>query len=197
MAKPMMPMTTIIGEVELVVGEADIAHHQVAHDGLAVIASFQPHHERRARRRFGSIAVSPASVIADRLAGGALGFAHLGQFLGRGVAAIGLAFRQQLLGHGAVTAGARELVDGLAIPVQAHPFHPVQDRGHRFRRGALPVGVLDAQQERAARVAGIQPVEQGGAGAADMQHACGRGREAQDRLFVLRHGGDRVANGFR
>ena len=45
---------------------------------------------------------------------------------------------------------------------------------------ALPVGVLDAQQERAAVMAGIEPVEQGGAGAADMQKPGRRRREADD-----------------
>ena len=42
------------------------------------------------------------------------------------------------------------------------------------------VGVLDAQQEPAAVMAGIEPVEQRGAGAADMQIARGRGGEAGD-----------------
>ena len=43
---------------------------------------------------------------------------------------------------------------------------------------ALAVGVLDPQQEFAAVVAAEQVVEQGGAGAADMQQAGRAGREA-------------------
>ena len=51
-------------------------------------------------------------------------------------------------------------------------------------RGALAVGVLDAQQELAAGVAGIEPVEQRRARPADVQEAGGRGSEAGDDGFA-------------
>ena len=57
---------------------------------------------------------------------------------------------------------------------------PVEDRVDRRLGRARLVGVLDPQQELAAMVAGEQPVEQGGAGAADMEEAGRRGREAGD-----------------
>ena len=47
-----------------------------------------------------------------------------------------------------------------------------------LRGGALNVGVLDAQNERAAEMAGKQPVEQRGTGAAYVQIPGWRGREA-------------------
>ena len=46
--------------------------------------------------------------------------------------------------------------------------------------GALAVGILDAQQELAAGVAGVEPIEQRRARPADMQVAGGRGRKARD-----------------
>src|ERR1043166_8941178 len=53
--------------------------------------------------------------------------------LGR-IAAIGLALRQQLLGNLAVPPGAGELIDGLAVPIEAAPAHPLQNGGDGFRR---------------------------------------------------------------
>ena len=47
---------------------------------------------------------------------------------------------------------------------------------------ALAVGVLDAQEERSAEPAGVEPVEQGRARAADVQEAGRGGREAGDDL---------------
>ena len=68
---------------------------------------------------------------------------------------------------------------------------PNRGRASAGRRGSrrsppgssAPVGILDPQQELAAVVAGEQPVEQGGAGAADVQEAGRRGREARDDLM--------------
>ena len=56
----------------------------------------------------------------------------------------------------------------------------VEDRVDRLGRGALAVGVLDAQQEFAAGALGVEPVEQSRPRPADMQEAGGRGREAGD-----------------
>ena len=56
----------------------------------------------------------------------------------------------------------------------------VDDRRHRLRRRAHPVGVLDAQPKAAAVMAREQPIEQCGAGAADVQKPGRRGREADD-----------------
>ena len=46
------------------------------------------------------------------------------------------------------------------------------------------VGVLDAQQEAAAVMPGEQPVEQRGAGAADMEKAGRRGGETDDDAHI-------------
>ena len=50
--------------------------------------------------------------------------------------------------------------------------------------GALAVGILDAQQELAAGVACVEPVEQRRARPADVQVAGGRGSEAGDDGFA-------------
>src|SRR6185369_7221252 len=96
----------------------------------------------------------------------------------RAIAVIGLASGQHLLGDLSMAAGAGELEDGLAIPVEAEPAQAFENGLDRRFGGALPVGVLDAQAEGAAVMTGIEPVEQGRAGATDMQVASGRGGEA-------------------
>ncbi len=103
--------------VELIVGEAHIALHLVVHDGLARLLRPQTDDKRRTGGRLCRIAVAPAPVITDGLALGPLLGAHLVQFGGSRVAAIGLALRQQLFGHLAVTACARGLINGLPVPV--------------------------------------------------------------------------------
>jgi hypothetical protein len=82
--------------------------------------------------------------------------------------------------HSRVPLHARELEDDVAVPIEAEPFEAVQDRLGRLGCGARAVGVLDAQQEFAADMFGVEPVEQGRAGPADMQIAGRRGCEAAD-----------------
>src|SRR5260221_9317739 len=76
--------------------------------------------------------------------------------------------------------GARELVDGLAVPIQAEPGESIEDGLDRSLRGALAVGVLDPQQHLPAAPAGIEPVEQRGARPPDMQKARWRTSKPRD-----------------
>ena len=166
--------------VEILVGEGDAALHLVVDDGLAVLARAQADRRRHARRRLGGVAVAPAAVVARRQAGEPLLLAHFGKFFRRAIAAIGVAGLQQLHRGFAVARDAGELVDDLAVPIEFEPAQAVEDRLDRLRRRALAVGVLDAQQELAADVLGVEPVEQRRARPADMQEAGGRGRETGD-----------------
>ena len=90
---------------------------------------------------------------------------------------------EHLLDHLAVPLDARELVDGVAVPIEAEPGQAVEDRGNRRLGGALAVGVLDPQQHLAAVAAGVEPVEQRGAAPADVQEAGGRGRKSRNDGF--------------
>jgi hypothetical protein len=137
--------------VELLVGEAHIALHDVVHDGLAGLRRLEPDNERRARRRFARIAVAPASVVAHGLAGGALLRAHLFEFLRGREAAIGFAFREQLFGDLAMPAGAGELIDGLAVPVEPQPFEPA-------RIAATASGVERSRSVSSMRSRNVPPV---------------------------------------
>ena len=62
---------------------------------------------------------------------------------------------------------------GAFIPVQTQPFHAGEDCAGGFLRVAGIVRVLNAEDEGAAHLAGKQPVEQGGARAADVEVARG------------------------
>ena len=88
-----------------------------------------------------------------------------------------------------VAIGARELEDGVAVPIEPEPAHPVEDRVDRRLGRARAVGILDPQQELAAVMAREQPVEQRGARAADMQKAGRRRREPGDDWRGGRAGG--------
>ena len=92
---------------------------------------------------------------------------ELGQCLAVGVEALGLQV-------GAVRAAHL----GALVPVKAQPAHGADDEVDVFLGGALGVGVLDAQDELAAGGAGIGPVVDGSAGAADVELARGAGGKA-------------------
>jgi hypothetical protein len=94
----------------------------------------------------------------------------------------GFACGEQFMGDFGVAVCAVELADDFAVVVQTEPSHALQDRGGGFWCGACAICVFDAQQEFAAAAAGVEPVEQGGTGAADVQVAGGRGGKAGDDL---------------
>ena len=64
---------------------------------------------------------------------------------------------------------------------------PAQDRRIGLFGAAFLIGVLDAQNEDAALAAGVQPVEQGGAGAAHVQETGGTGRETDAGCIRIAH----------
>ena len=124
--------------------------------------------------------VAPRAVDAERAALGLGLLALRGELLLRHVAAIGVAALEQLVRHFGVPRPELRLVIFVAVPIEAEPAHPVEDRVDRLRRRARLVGIFDAQQELAAVVAGEEPVEQRRARAADVQEAGRRGGEAGD-----------------
>ena len=81
----------------------------------------------------------------------------------------GLLVQVQALGLGVGAKVAAHL--GTLVPVQAQPTHGAQDDLRVLVGGAGGVGVVDAQDERAAVCAGESPVIDSGAGAADVQLA--------------------------
>lgn len=63
---------------------------------------------------------------------------------------------------------------GAFVPVEAEPIEAVEDSGVGFGGVARFVGIFDAEDKFALGVAGVEPVEEGRAGAADVEVA-GRG----------------------
>ncbi len=157
--------------VEVLVLPDDAALHLIVDHGFAAERRFQPDRRLDAGRRLARIAVAPQAVVEFSPALGARRFAHLREFFGRGVAMIGVSGRQQLLGNLAVAGSAGELIDRVAVPFDAEPGQPVEDGVDRGLGRTLAVGVLDPQQHLAAAAAGIKPIEQRGARAADVQEA--------------------------
>ena len=81
----------------------------------------------------------------------------------------GLLVQVQALGLGVGSKVATHL--GTLVPVQAQPTHGAQDDLRVLVGGAGGVGVVDAQDERAAVSTGESPVIDSGAGAANVQLA--------------------------
>ena len=143
-----------------------------------------------------SAAVTVAAAAHHRGAlvgagGGALGLELLVGLVGRVDRAGGL---QRLDGR-VVDRAALALALGPLVPVEAQPGEAAEDLRLALGRRALAVGVLEPEHEGAAGVAGDQPVEEGGARAADVEAAGGAGREAHARRAghlgsgVSRHAG--------
>jgi len=78
---------------------------------------------------------------------------------------------EQLLGHLAVARGTRKLEDDFPVPGKPEPGQSIDNSVYRRRCGSLPVGILDPQEHLAAIPAGVEPVEERGAGPADVQMA--------------------------
>src|SRR5687767_9867819 len=65
------------------------------------------------------------------------------------------------------------------VPVDPQPPQAIQDARHHLGLRSLDVGVLDAQDERAAVATGIEPVEKGSPCAANVQVTSGGRRETE------------------
>ncbi len=81
----------------------------------------------------------------------------------------------------------RALIHDVLVPVEPEPLEPLEDRARALVGAARLVGVLDAQQELAAEMPDIEPVEERGARAADVEIAGRRGSEAKSRCRVSAH----------
>ena len=79
---------------------------------------------------------------------------------------------------GPVAVEAVRLVEGTLVPVQAEPLHALEDRLRHLIAGAVAVGILDTEHEHPALLADVEPVEERGAGASDVEVAGGAGCEA-------------------
>ncbi len=107
------------------------------------------------------------------------------QFL-RAEAGIGPPVGEQLLHGGLVEVGPLALPVGTVVAanvgtfvgLQPEPGQIVDDAGVVVARGALEVGVLDAQHQGAAVMAGVEEVVERRAGAAHVQRTRGTGSEA-------------------
>src|SRR5918997_1763289 len=71
------------------------------------------------------------------------------------------------------------------VPLETQPAEGLEDAGLRLTRGALAVGVLDAQDERAVLPMREQPVEERGAGVPHMELARRARRKTKSHQMVL------------
>src|SRR5207344_2248454 len=93
------------------------------------------------------------------------------------------ALRPQRRERRVVGRAARRLARRLGVEVEAEPGEVLAHAGLPLRPAAIAVEVLDAQQQATARLAHLEPGEQGGARVAEV-HAAARAR----RVAADRHG---------
>ena len=122
-----------------------------------------------------------AKARPSRLGPGALSV----QLLPGAEAAVGLALRQQPFGIRLVPGGILALEVGALIPGNAQPLETIQNDPGVLFGASLPVGILDAEDVGASSMPGIQPVEESGPSASDMEVTGGGGSETDARS---RHG---------
>ena len=87
---------------------------------------------------------------------------------GGGEVAVGEAFLPDGLGGGTVQVEPIALAVEL-VPAEVEPVEPVEDGVDRGLGVPFDIGVVQAQHDGAAVVAGVEPIENEGAGAADVQ----------------------------
>ena len=153
--------------VQLRILDRNPALNLVFDDRLALARRLQPDNERFVALRFGHIA--PRAVDPERLAHRLGLLALFRQLLLGHVTAIGRATLEKPMGNLGVPRPELRLVIFVAIPIEPEPAHAIKDRVDSLGSGASPVGILNTQQELAAVVTGIKPVEQRRARAADVQ----------------------------
>ncbi len=92
--------------------------------------------------------------------------------MGGGKVAVGEAFFKDGMGRGAVKGEPFGLLV-LFVPGKTQPAQPFEDGLDAGLGVALHIGVVEPQHHGSVVVAGIEPIENKGAGAADVQKAGG------------------------
>ena len=144
--------------------EARVAADHIVDDRRAIVGDAQAHRPLRLGLT-AEAAVGPMQLLVS-----------LDVISGR-VGAVGMPARQERCERLLMALGALGLEDRPLIPIELQPAQRVEDLLDVLGRGALAVGVLDAKHQRAPLAARQQPVEQGGAGAPDVERPGGRGSE--------------------
>ena len=157
--------------------ELDVAAHQVVHDGGALGHTEAQH----AAGAWAEATVAGVAVVAA----GASRLGPLLDLLRREIAVVRVACLEQPLGSGDVRGRVlalevRALERGI-VAVDADPRQGVDDALRPLRSVAGFVGVLDAEDERAAEPLGERPVVERRARPTDVEETGGRWREAKSR----------------
>ena len=164
-------------------GNAIVLVHEVVPRRRA-LGNAKANDERHRPRRRGARsrrAVEPvaAAIVLEALLVRLGRGAALVELRRRAEAAIRGAAVEQALRVGAVALEVRALIDDLLVPRQAEPLESLEDRARALVGAARLVGVLDAEEELAAELLGVEPVEERGARAADVEVAGRRRSEAE------------------
>ena len=126
---------------------------------------------------------TPAAVIARLETGGTLLLAQSVEFFGSGVAIVGAAVREHFVDDFLISSKAVHLIDRTFVIIEIEPLHAVENDLHRFLCGTYLIGILNAQQEFAAEMAGDCPAVDRRSGGSKVHHA-GRARRNAGANFL-------------
>src|ERR1051325_3920643 len=171
----------------------DLAGYFVVDDDGVIVGHLEPDRRRLLlvpAHGVGRIKRAIAASMDVRLLGALGVLAQSVDLLFRHVARIGVSGRQQLEGRLAIELAALGLevrsertADAWAfVPVDAEPLEAIQNRLQGLGAIAFGGGVVDAQDEAAAVLFGVEPVEQRCADAADVEVAGGAGSKTRANL---------------
>src|SRR5699024_2614563 len=107
--------------------------------------------------RAGLAAIAATPVVTGFLTARPLRLAHRVKLLARAVTPVGMSRFQQLFDHLVITIEALRLLKRPLAPVRSEPAHAVQDGLHGGLRGALALGILNAEHELSIVMTGVQP----------------------------------------
>src|SRR3954466_6403362 len=169
---------------QILEGDVDVLRHAEADH--AALARLDPPARVLGRER------AAGAAILRRTSGREILAAIVLEFLRRAEAVVGVAAGEQLVGVRQIKSlplrlaiGAAAAADvGAFVPLEAEPAQVVEDALFRLLGRALDVGVFDAQDERAVVPAREQPVEERGAGVADVQLPGGTRGEPYSHLAL-------------
>src|SRR3954468_6792274 len=168
--------------VEIVHDDREVVHrrsvgpsdHEVVHEAVleVALAANQVVYPRRALVRDAQAHRSGALVLAPEALVAAVALLEGVDLFAACRGAVGVARVEKSLDDLGVPVGSLRLEDGIAVPVELEPLQRLEYLLDVLGRGALAVGVLDPQDERAlSRAAGQKPVVQCRPRAADVQGA--------------------------
>src|SRR6266487_4529470 len=139
--------------IKLTVLKYHAAFHQILYHRVPGLRSYEAYRRGPTLRRRIGPSKATAIVFGKLLARQRLLPANVELFL-RTITIVGPALPNKAFSMFGIEGQPLGLIYRTLIPVQTHPFHPIENRGNGFRRRAFPVSILNPKNEHTPLVSG-------------------------------------------